>query len=341
MDETSRQHVRAESHNGGSWLSPADEAERTRSQADDQIVVGLTAAVVAIREEQPVLLAEASALGQSFAGQSFERVLPSGQFKPGHHADLEAAIRAVVSADVGVELGYIEQLSTICSSWDGAAKRNSCALSIGYLALMRLESLNLSPGAQWLNCYDYLPWEDWRAGRPEILADKVLPSLEAWTQLAQDDEKRVERTEQTRIAFALEGGRWDDERVSDRYDLIVAAMDVRTLIGAPTLLPQHHRIMAAAMGRLRSKIRFRPVVFELLAPTFTLFELQRTVEGILGPNLHKQNFRRLVETTGLVEPTGEIRNHTGGRPAKLFRFRREVMLERPASGVRIKRGRAA
>ncbi len=73
---------------------------------------------------------------------------------------------------------------------------------------------------------------------------------------------------------------------------------------------------------------------------FTLFELQKTVEAILGPHLHKQNFRRLVETGGLVEPTDEHRLRTGGRPARLYMFRHDVLLERPAPGVRIKMGRA-
>jgi hypothetical protein len=90
-----------------------------------------------------------------------------------------------------------------------------------------------------------------------------------------------------------------------------------------------------AIGRLRAEIKDRPVVFELMHANFTLFELQKTVEAILGPNLHKQNFRRLVESGGLVEATGEVRARTGGRPAKLFRFRREVLLERPAPGVRV------
>ena len=54
---------------------------------------------------------------------------------------------------------------------------------------------------------------------------------------------------------------------------------------------------------------------------FTLTELQHTVEAISGRHLHKQNFRRLVETGGLVEPTGEFRLRTGGRPAQLFKFR--------------------
>ena len=55
------------------------------------------------------------------------------------------------------------------------------------------------------------------------------------------------------------------------------------------------------MGRLRGKLKYRPVVFELMPPEFTLLELQRTVEAISGTLLHKQNFRRLVEQGGLVE----------------------------------------
>ena len=87
------------------------------------------------------------------------------------------------------------------------------------------------------------------------------------------------------------------------------------------------------MGRIRAKIHYRPVVFELMPETFTLLQLQHTVEALAGVRLHKQNFRRLVELGGLVEGTGEKEHHTGGRPAELFRFRREVLLERPAPGV--------
>jgi hypothetical protein len=108
--------------------------------------------------------------------------------------------------------------------------------------------------------------------------------------------------------------------------------------GAPMQF-DHRRILATAMSRLRAKIKYRPVIFELMPDSFTLFELQRTVEAILGSHLHKQNFRRLVASSGLVEPTGDVRTATGGRPAKAYRFRREVVLERPAAGVRVKGGR--
>ena len=65
----------------------------------------------------------------------------------------------------------------------------------------------------------------------------------------------------------------------------------------------HRRIVATALGRLRGKLKYRPVVFELLPETFTLLQLQRTVEALTGMRLHKQNFRRLVENGRFLEPT--------------------------------------
>ncbi|HYS45373.1 MAG TPA: hypothetical protein VEM35_02980, partial [Rhizomicrobium sp.] len=72
-----------------------------------------------------------------------------------------------------------------------------------------------------------------------------------------------------------------------------------------------------------------------MAPAFTLLELQRTVEALAGLRLHKQNFRRLVAEQGLVEGTGRFSSSPRGRPAELFRFRREVLRERPTPGVRL------
>jgi hypothetical protein len=97
----------------------------------------------------------------------------------------------------------------------------------------------------------------------------------------------------------------------------------------------HRRILATAIARLRGKMKYRPVVFELMPPTFTLLELQRVVEAISGVRLHKQNFRRLIEAQGLVEGTGKFASQLRGRPAELFRFRREVLAERPVAGVRL------
>ncbi len=97
----------------------------------------------------------------------------------------------------------------------------------------------------------------------------------------------------------------------------------------------HRRILATAIGRLRAKIKYRPVVFELAPEKFTLLHLQRVVEAIAGLELHKQNFRRLLDRTGLVEGTREFDTSAGGRPAELFRARRETLNERPVGGVHV------
>jgi len=145
----------------------------------------------------------------------------------------------------------------------------------------------------------------------------------------------------------------DEERVLDRYELLYEAglIEEARRDGRPAALARrsipalgvsmrfdHRRILATAIARLRAKLKYRPVVFELLPPEFTLTELQRTVEAISGRHLHKQNFRRLVEAGALVEPTGVMSTQTGGRPAALFRFRREVLQERPAPGLRVRGG---
>jgi hypothetical protein len=188
------------------------------------------------------------------------------------------------------------------------------------------------------------------------LTGEILPRLVGW---AKRPEPRgaplrpLSRGERFGICFGGERG-WDDEKVLDRYELLYEAgllpeaeKDGREAarqwhhlpdFGAPMQF-DHRRILATAMSRLRAKIKYRPVIFELMPDSFTLLELQRTVEAILGSHLHKQNFRRLVASSGLVEPTGDVRTATGGRPAKAYRFRREVILERPAAGVRVKGGR--
>jgi hypothetical protein len=114
------------------------------------------------------------------------------------------------------------------------------------------------------------------------------------------------------------------------------------MTGVDAMAADHRRILATAIARLRGKIKYRPVVFELMPPEFTLSRLQRTVEALAGLRLHAPNFRRLVETQGLVEETGAVSAESRGRPARLVRFRREVLIERPAPGVRLplsRRGR--
>jgi len=94
----------------------------------------------------------------------------------------------------------------------------------------------------------------------------------------------------------------------------------------PPLAFDHADILAYALQRLRYKLEYTAVGFELLPETFTLSELQAAYEVILGEKLDKRNFRRKILSADILEETGEYR--TGeGRPAKLYRFRDDAVAE--------------
>jgi hypothetical protein len=311
------------------------------------LAIGLCAAIVTATGEEPRVLVVRTPHG-------FD-ALPSGPLEAAHRT-LEAGLRNWVERQTHQALGYVEQLYTFGdrdrSETDGAGVGR--ALSVAYLALVR-EARPAPPGltrgetdAAWQGWYRYFPWEDWRGGRPASLA-AMAPRLADWA--AQGGQLREERL---RLNFGLGGTRWNEERVLERYEMLYESGLVpersrdrgegaalpETATGA-AMAVDHRRVLATAIGRLRGKIKYRPVVFELMPPTFTLSELQRTVEALSGARLHKQNFRRLVEQQGLVEETGDTRAETGGRPARLMRFRREVLVERLAPGVRLSAARRA
>ena len=74
------------------------------------------------------------------------------------------------------------------------------------------------------------------------------------------------------------------------------------------------------MKRLKGKVRYEPIGFELLPPKFTLTQLQKLYEKILERKLDKRNFRRKVQKTGLVLATGEVQKDVAHRAAQLYRF---------------------
>ncbi len=310
------------------------------------IEIGLNAAIVAVERLQPLILVVE-------AGRTPNDSLPFGPFDPLRHRTLESGLRAWVEAQTDLKLGYVEQLYTFGDRGRHAEPedREPRVVSVGYLALTRRsaesdEMLKRS-GACWRPWYGYFPWEDWREGRPALIDATILPQLEEWSAAATESDaplRPIGRLDRVRLAFGCGDIPWDEERVLDRFELLYEAglidearRDGRSAALRRKKLPDlgiamrhdHRRILATAVSRLRGKLKYRPVVFELLAAAFTLTELQHTVEAISGRHLHKQNFRRLVEQGHLVEPTGSASTATGGRPAALFRFRREVRAGAP------------
>jgi len=109
---------------------------------------------------------------------------------------------------------------------------------------------------------------------------------------------------------------------------LVARTDARAarwwpVANHPALAFDHERILAYAVERLRNKLEYTTVGFQLLPRRFTLTELQQVYEAILGRSLDKRNFRRKLALLGLLKPSKE-RRHERGRPAQLFEFSRDV-----------------
>jgi hypothetical protein len=315
------------------------------------IVIGLSAVVVAVRDAQAVVLTVRPPDARTGHASTLAG-LPFGPFDPDGHRTFELALRAFVAQQTRFELGYVEQLYTFGDKGrdaplaDIGASDGARVISVGYLALTPQAVESLAPDTVWTPFTRFFPWEDWRQGRPALIDQVIAPALRRWA-LSEDRQARA------RVLFALDGAPWNEERVLERYELLYeaglapeAARDrarargmagdepqaLSSALGEP-MLSDHRRILATGLGRLRGKLKYRPVAFELTPPEFTLSQLQRTVEAVAGVALHKQNFRRGLERTDLVEGLGRLHAETGGRPAELFRFRRELVRAGPAPGM--------
>jgi hypothetical protein len=293
-----------------------------------ELAVALDAVIVAVSDEQPRVLVREP-----------EGALPAGPFDPARDRTLEVGLRRWVTEQTQLQLGHVEQLYTF-GDRDRDPRRSGGPrmLSIAYLAFVRESAA--TGRARWRGWYDYFPWEDWRDGRPAPVDAVILPAVECWIAAAADDERRV-RERRARRCTGTRPAAWNPELVLDRYELFwevglvgESREPLEKTLGE-AMAGDHRRILATAIGRVRGALGYRPLVFELLPPAFTLFRLQRTVESLAGVRLHKGNFRRLVIGAKLVEPTGQRAAEGAGRPAELYRFRRDVVAERDVLGLSI------
>jgi hypothetical protein len=307
---------------------PAAHADPARAE------VGLNAVIISVDGTTPKLL--------TVEREPHEDGLPSGHLDDTVDRTLEQGVRRLVGRETGLPVRYFEQLYTF---GDRNRVPGGRSLAVAYLALVRHQGVQGEANPSWRSCYELFPWEDWRDGPPAALEGSVVPALEQWLACAQPGELST-RQERAELTFGLGHARWDPVRVLDRYELLYELRlvgEAAPVAGGPgpglglPLSLDHRRIAAAALERLRGKLAYRPVVFEVLPETFSLSRLQQVVEALAGQVLHKQNFRRLVGSANLVEPTGEWDQRTGGRPAELYRFRREVLRERPAPGLGLRR----
>lgn len=292
----------------------------------------LVAVLIAVTEGQPRVLTTQCA-----------HALPAGPLQHSHRS-LQNGLRQWVEEQTEHELGYVEQLYTFADKGRFYASGER-VISVSYLALTREGEQLDGDQVGWQDWYRYFPWEDWRNGAPALVHDRLIPELKRW--LDTDPVAKRIRWQRIAHAFGLDGFTWNEDMVLQRYELLYEAglvaeatrqsneeHGVEDALGLPMRF-DHRRILATGIARVRAKIKYRPVMFELLPETFTLLDLQHTVEAIAGRVLHKQNFRRLVEQQNLVEETGAMALGKTGRPAKLFRFKDDVIAERAIAGTKL------
>jgi hypothetical protein len=312
----------------------AGAAQKTRAAGSaNAITADLVAVLVAVTDGEPKIMTIANA-----------SALPSGPFEFAHRS-LQTGLRAWVEAQTGHPLGYVEQLYTFADRGRTGDAKSLHSVSISYLGLTREDKVGQGSQAHWSGWYDYFPWEDHRAGPPAMIAKMLTPKLRAWSKSAPAANLQRERWQRAVVTFGLDGREWNEELVLQRYELLFEAClipeatrndgSAAQVVPGRSMTADHRRILATGIARLRAKIKYRPVVFELMPAQFTLLQLQRSVEALAGRLVHKQNFRRLIEQQQLVEETGAIAADTVGRPAKLFRFRHAVLVERAVVGTKL------
>ncbi|WP_350560575.1 NrtR DNA-binding winged helix domain-containing protein [Psychrobacter sp. CAL346-MNA-CIBAN-0220] len=292
------------------------------------------------------------------------KLLPNGPLMPLHRS-LQSGVRQWVEEQTQQQLGYLEQLYTFVDTnrrnIDGHA-----LVYVSYLGLVQeTQTAQLQSQALWCDWYDYFPWENHLNGEPEIIKQMIVPALSDWAKTAVDaatqhrrqqriclcwgvDDKTLDETANNQKIADMphrfgrtDNSDWVAEHVLLRYEMLYEAgliqeasnyqpnklpADWSQMIGAP-MYYDHRRVIATAISRLRAKIEYRPLIFGLMPDVFTLLQLQQSVEALSGVRLHKQNFRRLLDSQNLVMPTGNSSSAQRGRPAKLYRFCHDIELQ--------------
>ena len=184
-------------------------------------------------------------------------------------------------ADIAAH-GYVEQLYTFVDT-RRQNEQGLPVLYVSYLGLVReaADSI-LHPDAKWQDCYCYFPWEDLRTDSGQ--RDTIVSRLRIWANSADTEEVRQKRLKRIHLCWGVEPENWSEEYVLQRYEmlyesgLIAEATELQenfdfALTGQP-MRHDHRRVLATALSRLRAKIKYRPVIFELMPPEFTLLQLQ-------------------------------------------------------------------
>ncbi|MBP6628774.1 MAG: NUDIX hydrolase [Kofleriaceae bacterium] len=146
------------------------------------------------------------------------------------------------------------------------------------------------------------------------VTDVYLEQLYTFGELTRDPRERVV----TVAYYAL--AKLSDHKLRAATDAV--GVGWFPLVELPTLAFDHADIVDRARDRLRGKVRYSPIGFELLPPRFSLTQLQRLYEIVLGGDLDKRNFRKKILSMDLLVETDEVEQGVRHRAARLYRFDR-------------------
>jgi hypothetical protein len=205
---------------------------------------------------------------------------------------------------------------------------------------------------QWSAVYSFLPWENQRAREWPALQRRIVDALKRWADgrgplerkidwaFGIDQEWNEERSGE-RIRLLVEAG-IIEEGARDRWGQLPPAWESPLGAGAGAAMAFDHRLMLAdALSRVRSKIKYLPAALKALAgEEFTLVELHALVQAATGRPIDRGNFWRVIRRSalGLIEPTGRKqdagRERRTGPVPEIFRFAPDVDEKRLDPSIR-------
>ena len=198
------------------------------SRSQPELLVGLNAVIFAVTRDQPRVLTvgpQSASLGDtSDKFTTTSRALPFGPFNREYDRTLELCMRDTVRKQTGFELGYLEQLYTFADKGRDPREGSggSRVLSVAYLALLQEGPVAGAEDATWEDCYGFFPWEDWRDGKPALMAE-IEEVLLQWSAAEEQRSPGSGTRERIEICFGLGNGGWDAYKVLERYELLYEA----------------------------------------------------------------------------------------------------------------------
>jgi len=132
------------------------------------------------------------------------------------------------------------------------------------------------------------------------------------------------RDPRTRVITVVYFALLDSERLQVKVTSEATDVGWFSVYELPLLAFDHEQIIEYALNRLRGKLDYTTIAFNLLPEQFTLRELQRVYEIVLHKRLDKRNFRKKILATGILEDTGAKKMEGTHRPARLYRFNPEA-----------------